>query len=86
MRFGLMRREAVNLRVLQNPTPGSQEAWLRSGEHRFCRSLLPACAMPNARLVTFENSAHMPAIEEVDAFNAALLGFARVVMPARKVA
>jgi pimeloyl-ACP methyl ester carboxylesterase len=55
-------------------------------KQRYEGAIYLANAMPNARLVTFENSAHMPAIEEVDAFNAALLGFARVVMPARKVA
>ena len=36
-----------------------------------------ANAMPNARLLTFEDSAHMPMVEETGAFNAALLDFAR---------
>ena len=55
-------------------------------KQRYEGAIYLANAMPNARLKTFENSAHMPAIEEIDEFNRTLLEFARVAIPNRKVA
>lgn len=55
-------------------------------KQRYEGAIYLAKAMRNARLATFENSAHMPAIEEIDEFNRALLEFARAAMPNRKVA
>lgn len=42
-----------------------------SGAQHLCDGL------PSARLVTFENSAHMPMLEEVERFNGLLMGFLR---------
>ena len=55
-------------------------------KQRYEGAIYLANALLNARLKTFENSAHMPAIEEIDQFNHALLEFARAAMSNRKVA
>lgn len=65
-------------------------AVIAQGRHdrkqRYEGAVYLADALPNARLVTFENSAHMPMIEETGAFNAALLEFARTVTAAQQAA
>jgi pimeloyl-ACP methyl ester carboxylesterase len=55
-------------------------------KQRYEGAIYLANALPNARLLTFENSAHMPIIEETGAFNAALLDFVRAATAARRAA
>lgn len=65
-------------------------AVIAQGRHdrkqRYEGAIYLANAMPNARLKTFENSAHMANLEEIDEFNRTLLEFARTAMPVKKVA
>ena len=63
-------------------------AVIAQGRHdrkqRYEGAIYLANAMPNARLKTFEHSAHMANLEEIDEFNSTLLEFARMTMPQRK--
>jgi pimeloyl-ACP methyl ester carboxylesterase len=52
----------------------------------FSGAVHVAQTMPNARLVVFENSAHMTNIEEVDSFNETLGTFAGALASARQAA
>jgi len=65
-------------------------AVIAQGRHdrkqRYEGAIYLANALPNARLVTFENSAHMPLVEETGAFNAQLLNFVRSVNAAKQAA
>lgn len=65
-------------------------AVIAQGRHdrkqRYEGAIHLASAMPHARLVTFENSAHMPMVEETGAFNTTLLDFARAVIGSRRAA
>ena len=55
-------------------------------KQRYEGAIYLANAIPNARLKTFENSAHMANIEELDEFNRTLLEFVRMTMPAKQAA
>jgi pimeloyl-ACP methyl ester carboxylesterase len=55
-------------------------------KQRYEGAIYLANKLPNARLKTFESSAHMPAIEEIDEFNRTLMEFARMTMAKKKVA
>ena len=65
-------------------------AVIAQGRHdrkqRYEGAIYLANVMPSARLLTFEDSAHMPMVEETDRFNAALLDFARAATAARRAA
>jgi pimeloyl-ACP methyl ester carboxylesterase len=55
-------------------------------KQRYEGAVYLAKAMPRARLITFEDAAHMTFVEDVDAFNQALLEFARANTRARRAA
>jgi pimeloyl-ACP methyl ester carboxylesterase len=55
-------------------------------KQRYEGAIYLANAIPNAQLKTFENSAHMPHIEEAGEFNKALLEFVRMTAGARAAA
>jgi pimeloyl-ACP methyl ester carboxylesterase len=65
-------------------------AVIAQGRHdrkqRYEGAIHLANAMPDARLVTFEDSAHMPMVEETGAFNAVLLDFVRASAGTRHAA
>jgi pimeloyl-ACP methyl ester carboxylesterase len=72
------------LPLIRCPTVIAQGRYDR--KQRYEGALYVARAIPNARLMMFENSAHMTPLEEVDRFNQAVADFAAALAPAKQAA